>query len=382
MKYINTKILLLQLIVITSLYAMDAQESNDPHFAYARHVIEKHLNLTEFDSIIDFGCRNGSTTHYMHEHARKNTLKIIGLDPSLAAIAQAQKRQLIVQFKDEAFNSSPKQSLTRKESFSSSPSPGSTSYLSSEIDLGVPEYQEDATPVQDVSFYQRTITPENRSFSNPINLATSIVHIPTDRIKFFVDNLVSLSYPSLTRDTDKRAQLVTSFNNIHSFHDKNIFFTNMITLLRDNGTLLITTQLQSTHSQLIYDIFIKKVSETPWKEHFQNFFIEEACTFFTSLHEIQELLKKHMFRNSDIICQKRYCDTRETMSIYLQQEFEIFRQFRGLSVEQKKQLCDAIAHEYTLSIPRVNDSIPLPESVIVKARRHIFAPFSGLGWKH
>lgn len=345
MNYMDKKWLSLQLIICVTLSAMEDNAVEDPHFAYSRHVIQEHLNLSEYDSIIDVACRDGKTTHYMNEctHPQKTT-KIVGLDPYIYNIACAltrQKASLLTHAKSSPLSSSPLQTST-------------VSPLPSEINLEVHSYQ---SPAQSTS-------------------------LAADRLKFLVDNLIIVSYPTLEHSPDKRAQLVTNFDALHRFEDKNIFFQNIITLLKDNGTLLMTTRLASAQSQIIVALFQKQISLTPWKDYFYNFLIDIEYAPLTSLEELNTLLKTHKFSKTEIITQKRYCKSKGALSSYLQQEFNIFHHFLRLSAEHKKQLCNSIAHEYSLLCSDSNGSIILPESLIVKTHRHVYSPFAGTGWNH
>lgn len=385
MKYINARIVLIQLIIITSPHAMDNDAKHNPHFAYSRHVVEDHLkNVSEFDSIIDFGCRNGITTHYLYTRTNpKTTAKVIGLDPSVRYIIAAKTRQvshLLLPAKSPAVVAV--QQFTRKESFSSSPLQVSTLSTSYPLEVEASAHADQSLnneSVENFSFYQRTLAAKETT-KPELDLSTSLVHIQDvdsrDRLEFLVDNLLTLSYEG------SRAQLVTSFNNLPTFSNKEIFFSNIVKLIKDNGTLLLTTQLESPELKTILHILQNKVTETPWRDLFVHFNAESSYMPVSSIQELKILLKKYRFSKADIISEERYCTTPQNVSAYLDQEFYAFAPFSFLSAEQKKQLCDSVAQEYIRYHPAINGSIPLPHTVIVKAQRHIPAVFSGLGWKH
>lgn len=385
MKYINARIVLTQLIIITSLRAMDDDAKHNPHFAYSRHVIEDHLkSVSEFDSIIDFGCRNGITTHYLYTRTNpKNTSKIIGLDPSVRNIIAAKTRQVahILQPAQSTVNA-PKHQLTRKESFSSSPLQVSSLSTTYPLEVGVPA-QEDQSQSNgspgNFSFYQRTLTAKE-ILKPELDLSTSLVHIQDvdsrGRLAFYVDNLVTLSYK------ESRAGLVTSFNNLHTFANKEVFFDSICKLFKDNGVLLLTTQLESVHLTTILQLLQKKVSETPWKDTFADFNVEDGYVPVSSIEELITLLKNYKFKKADIISEERYCTSQHNVSAYLEHEFYAFAPFGSLSTEQKKQLCDSVAQEYTHYFPAKDGIIALPNTVIVKAQRHLYSPLAGIGWRH
>ncbi len=380
MKYMTIHAFMMQFLAIPFLCAMDDDAKHNPHFAYSRHVIDDHLKtVCEFDSIIDFGCRNGITTHYLYTKTNpKKTSRIVGLDPSVRYIIAAKERQsrhLLAPVTSPA--AAPAQQLTRKESFSSSPLEVST--LSTSYPLQVSEPADKDESHDDFSFYQRTLVAKETS--NPeLDLYTSFIHTQDidsrDRLEFLVDNLVTISYEG------SRAQLVTSFNNLPTFLNKEIFFSNIAKLLKDNGTLLLTTQLESSELKTILDILKTKVTETPWRDLFARFNTEEFYKPLSSMEELKKLLKKYNFNRADIISEERYCTSHHNVSAYLEHEFYAFAPFRFLSVDQKKQLCDSVAQEYMHHYPAENGSIPLPHTVIVKAQRHISSVFSGVGWKH
>ncbi len=385
MKYINVHIVVMHLTLITWAYAMVEDVKNNPHFAYSKHVLDDHLkNLSEFDSIIDFGCRDGITTHYLYRCTRpKVTSKIIGLDPSLRHIIAAKTRQVAHLLQPAKLPAvAAVQQLTRKESFSSSPLEVSTLSSSCQLEVGIQasaDLSKGDGPLEDFPFYQRTLTSEETS-AQAADLSTSLVHIQDidsrDRLAFYVDNLVTLSYK------ESRARLVTSFNNLHTFTAKENFFESVCALFKDNGILLMTTQLESPHITTILALLQKKVTETPWKEAFANFYAQTAYAPVSSMEALRTLLKKYKFNKAEIVSEERYCTNKQNVSSYLEHEFYAFNQFVSLSSEQKKQLCDSIAQEYMLHFPAKNGSIPLPNTVIVKAQRHLYAPFSGIGWKH
>jgi trans-aconitate methyltransferase len=362
---------------------MEEDVKNNPHLSYAKHILEKHVKLSDYDSILDYGCRNGATTHYMYLSASKKTSRIIGLDSSTKNIVDARTRQITTLLESAhcTANHSHIGALTKKESFSSSPIEASSLTSSSRVEIKAIEAQsESSCPIDECSFYYRTIVPEETSATESFEHSTSLMqwHImgPSDRLTFCVDNLVALSYQG------NRAQLVTSFDTMHLFRNKDRVIRNMVTVLKDNGTLLMTTHVESMHTKVIFELLNSKIKETPWSQAFQNFNLEAEYSPLTSIEELKELLRKNNFKTISTLTEERYCNSKEQVSSYLEQDFSVFFQFRSLLPEQKKQLCDAIAQEYINHFPAKKGSIDLPESLIVKASRHIYSPFSGSGWRH
>lgn len=384
MKYIRAQIVVTQLLIIACMYAMNDNAKNDPHFAYLRHVIEDYLkNLSEFDSIIDFGCRNGITTHYLYSRTNpKKTSKIIGLDPSVRHIIAAKSRQVahLMQSTQSTANDHIHQ-LMRKKSFSSSPLQVSTLSSSDPIEaVEIAHADQLPNSVPDnYSFYQRTLAAAD-TLKPELDLSTSLVHLQNvdsrDRLAFYVDNLVTLTY------RESRAQLVTSFNNIHTFAIKEVFFDSICKLFKDNGILLLTTQLESPQLTTILNVLQNKVTEAPWKNVFTHFHAKAAYVPLSSIEELKKLLKKYKFNKAEIILEERYCTNQQSVSSYLEHEFYAFIPFGSLSPEQKKQLCDSVAQEYIRTFPPKNGTIFLPNTVIVKAQRHLYSPLAGIGWKH
>lgn len=337
----------------------DIDATNDPHFAYSKRVIAHHLPLKEFDSIIDFGCRDGKTTRHMARNIiQSKATKIVGLDPSVRNIANARMHQNVT-------TKTPSALLKRKESFSSSPLQVSALSIT-EVIAAQP------TLAENIFSENEWCMTSTHSVEQPSNLCNSALLQKAEslaRIQFLVDSLVDFSYSNAQPIEDKRVQLVTSFDTVQRFHNKDNFFKNICELLKDNGTLLLTTHFESPHSRALSALFQEHVKQMPYKNHFEPFHLDKEYCPFNSLTELHLFLRRYSFKRPEIITQQRYAPHSNDLSMYLEHVFQLFIPFVSLPSDQKKLLCDSIAADYALLFSQEDKSIQLPESIIVKATR-------------
>lgn len=328
MKYVNT--LLIQLVAISSLYAMDkeSEDQKDHHLAHARDILAKcQIDVRKYPTIIDVGCRTGKTTAYMYtlSDPEKNTV-ILGIDPSVSLISGALERCLKAD-EEKLFMKLSRLSLSADSSFFTIQPPSSPN-------------QEQK---QKLSLY------------------------------FSVTNLDSI--PKATK-----YHLVTSFNSAQLAQKKHEFLSSLSGLLHQEGTLLMTTKIRCAKTLRLMRLLNSLVKEPEWEKQFTDFDIDLEYYPFSSHVDIFKDMENISVKDVKLSITRYSLETVEEVSKYFQDELIIFSHFRRLKNEDKIKFCNQLAQRYSITDVEFQNKIELPDTIVVRATKDEYSVFSGKDW--